>query len=191
MTQPPNILHIQLHIQRQAVGALLSVIGASGDEPVPVPSWHYAEPEGPNANGTANGAASTNGKGAPSMPLRAALTLCYDLRSPRGDVLVKLLVAALTAGATAGSKPVNGAATNGKKRGGGKKAVNGVGSNGAVANGSSGVNGGSSGGVQEQLAELSRLAEDKGDLEQYLEPRHVIDFLRDFGAPAIGVDQVR
>jgi sulfite reductase (NADPH) flavoprotein alpha-component len=165
----------------QAVDALLSVIGASGDEPVPVPSWHYAEPDGPTANGTANG------KGSHSMPLRAALTRCYDLRSPRGDVLVKLLIASLTAGgATAGSMPVNG-----KKLGGGKKAVNGVSSNGAVANGSGGANGSSSGGVQEQLAELSRLAEDKGEMDKYLEPRHVIDILEDFGAPAIGVDQVR
>jgi hypothetical protein len=50
----------------QAVDELLAVLGASGDEQVPVPSWHYR-----TAN--ADGADET-------MRLRDALIQCYDIR---------------------------------------------------------------------------------------------------------------
>lgn len=55
-----------VRVRAQGVDALLAALGASGAERVPVPSWHYQEEGEPYADG--------------SMPLRDALTKCYDLR---------------------------------------------------------------------------------------------------------------
>ena len=49
----------------QAVDELLRLLGASEQDPVPRPTWHYDDGKLPQLNG---------------MPLREALAMCYDLR---------------------------------------------------------------------------------------------------------------
>ncbi|GFR40974.1 hypothetical protein Agub_g1639 [Astrephomene gubernaculifera] len=75
---PGDALGIYPTNDSKAVEELLAVMGASPSEQVAVPSWHYEE-------GSRAG-----------MQLSEALTKCYDLRSPKPE-LVKLLVAALEA----------------------------------------------------------------------------------------------
>ncbi|GLC44408.1 hypothetical protein PLESTB_000472800 [Pleodorina starrii] len=62
----------------KAVEELIRVMGAAPSEMVPVPGWHYEEGDGPRD----------------SMPLAEALAKCFDVRSPKPELL-KLLVAAL------------------------------------------------------------------------------------------------
>jgi len=52
----------------QAVDELLAALGARGDERVPVPAWHYED------------AAPADARADGRMPLREALSKCYDLR---------------------------------------------------------------------------------------------------------------
>ena len=72
----------------QAVDELLSVLGVSGDDAVPAPSWHYVA-------GETDGASDT-------MTLRDALIQCYDIRCAvsvtcqcRGSGLLQISWAAL------------------------------------------------------------------------------------------------
>ena len=50
----------------QAVDELLRLLGASAEDPVPRPTWHYDDGKLPQLDN--------------SMPLREALAMCYDLR---------------------------------------------------------------------------------------------------------------
>jgi hypothetical protein len=52
----------------QAVDELLAALDARGDERVPVPAWHYED------------AAPADARADGRMPLREALSKCYDLR---------------------------------------------------------------------------------------------------------------
>ena len=52
----------------QAVDELLAALGASGEQRVPVPAWHYEE------------AAEAHARQDGCMPLGEALQKCYDLR---------------------------------------------------------------------------------------------------------------
>lgn len=64
----------------EAVEELVAAMGAQASELVPVPSWHYEEEGGPGSE----------------MTLAEALAKCYDIRSPKPELL-KLLVAGLDA----------------------------------------------------------------------------------------------
>ncbi|KAG2448381.1 hypothetical protein HYH02_006963 [Chlamydomonas schloesseri] len=144
---PGDALGLYPTNQPQGVEELLRVMGASPSEPVTVPSWHYEE------EGVAPGG---------SMPLAQALTKCYDIRSPKPE-LIKLLVAALDA--SANGHAANGHAANGHANG--------------HANGDSST-------VAAMVPPQQRLREalkDQAATEAYLEPRHVVDVLAD-AAPA-------
>jgi len=163
-------MHTNAH---QAVDALLAVLGVSGDTLVPVPSWHYTEPEG-------HVTVVKGDDGALAMPLHTALARCYDLRSPRGDTLVKLLLSSLSSsadGTGAAAAAVKAPAANGTAKG----QVNGK----VKGNASAAVKS-----VEQQVSELTALAADKVALDDYLTPRHVIDMLRDYPAAHVTVDQV-
>ncbi|WIA38912.1 hypothetical protein OEZ86_005065 [Tetradesmus obliquus] len=68
----------------QAVDELLQQLGATGDEAVPTPSWHYAEdPQHSPAAAAADG----------SFSLRHALSVCYDIKTPKAQQLLTLLLA--------------------------------------------------------------------------------------------------
>ncbi|KAA6425116.1 MAG: sulfite reductase (NADPH) alpha-component [Trebouxia sp. A1-2] len=80
----------------QAVEELLQVLGQEGQQKVPCPSWHYQDHD----------------EQAPSpdiprqLPLQEALVKCYDLRSPKPDLL-QLLFEHMPAPAQAASKHAN------------------------------------------------------------------------------------
>ncbi|KAG2499912.1 hypothetical protein HYH03_002200 [Edaphochlamys debaryana] len=129
----------------KAVEELIRVMGASASEAVPVPSWHYEEP-GASPGGT--------------LPLADALTRCYDLRSPKPELL-KLLVAALAATA-------NGTA-NGHANG--------------HANGTADA-------APSKAEALKQALADTAALEAYLAPRHVVDVLADAAPAKLTTAQV-
>ena len=65
MCNIPTSLNKPLGELLQAVDELLRLLGASAQEPVPRPTWHYDDGKLPQLD---------------SMPLRVALAMCYDLR---------------------------------------------------------------------------------------------------------------
>lgn len=81
------------------VDELLQQLGASGDEPVPTPSWHYQEQQ--QQQQQQSGANNTNSTNSSTMSLRHALTVCYDLKTPKTKALLQLLLEQLTATAAA------------------------------------------------------------------------------------------
>ncbi|GLI69078.1 hypothetical protein VaNZ11_013623 [Volvox africanus] len=129
----------------KAVEELIRVMGASASDQVPVPSWHYDEGEG------------TRDK----MTLAEVLAKCYDIRSPKPELL-KLLVSALDTDEHAG---------------------NGYGSSASTYT----TNGGIPAARHQQLrCALS----DTAAMDQYLAPRHVVDILEDAGPGRLTVTQV-
>ncbi len=87
----------------QAVEELLGALGGDGGLLVQLPSWHYADPLLP--------------AGATSLPLRDALSRCYDLRQPKPELL-RLLHAKLSAAVAAQQQPPRGlTAANGAANG--------------------------------------------------------------------------
>lgn len=87
----------------RAVEELVCTLGVEGGLLVQVPGWHYADPLLP--------------AGAASMPLRDALSRCYDLRQPKPELL-RLLHAILTTAGKAGMAGSTDAAANGGTNGG-------------------------------------------------------------------------
>ncbi|KXZ56804.1 hypothetical protein GPECTOR_1g724 [Gonium pectorale] len=85
----------------KAVDELIRVMGASPSDVVPVPGWHYDE----SAGGTSHDG---------TMRLDLALTKCYDLRSPKPELL-KLLVAELDAKHAAANGHANGHGNSGNQ----------------------------------------------------------------------------
>lgn len=161
---------------QQVVDELLAHLGASGDEQAPVPSWHYQEdPSAPNP---------------PTASLRHLLGACYDLKTPKAQPLLALLLAQLQAVA-AGSpgRPsfelhvdatAAGAAADGAGGGGGAAAAEG-------GSGKAAKQAGAAAGV----ARLQALLADAAGLEGYLAPRHVADVLADFAGARLTAQQVR
>jgi sulfite reductase (NADPH) flavoprotein alpha-component len=147
--------------QAVSAGGKLAVDAAAlGAAPVPTPSWHYAELEPSEGEG---------GKARPpvaalrpaELPLREALERCYDLRAPKGEPLLRALRAALPAanGANGANGHANGHVANGHT---------------AAANKESGKQ------QQDEAARLDALlAGGREAVDAYLEPRHVIDVLRE------------
>ncbi|EIE23365.1 hypothetical protein COCSUDRAFT_36399 [Coccomyxa subellipsoidea C-169] len=132
----------------QGVDELIEALGAARDTEVPVPSWHYEE--APARTGS-------------TMPLHEALSKCYDLRSPKPELLNVLLS---SIGSLTPSHVENGL-------------QNGV----AHANGTVTKAAGSglpNGKLGEKLRKL--LASGEASSEAYFEPRHVTDVLQDFSA---------
>ncbi|KAI8473830.1 MAG: sulfite reductase [Monoraphidium minutum] len=171
---PGDALGIYPTNDAAAVSELLAALGAGGDELVAAPAWHYQEAEGH--------AAVVAGPSGPALPLRAALARCYDLRSPRGDALLKLLQAAAAAAAGGKAAAANGTTANGIPNGT---------ANGTAANGT--ANGAAAGKQPSAAAQAARAGEllaDKAALESYLAPRHVIDVLRDFPAARVDYQQL-
>ncbi|KAK9832619.1 hypothetical protein WJX81_004423 [Elliptochloris bilobata] len=142
----------------QAVDELLAALGATGDERVPVPAWHYEEPRTLNARPDGN------------MPLREAFLKCYDLRSPKLELL-RLLLDHLPHVARNGARKhaVNG--TNGRTAA-------------SLANGSLKA----SEPPIEALRDLENAEE--SIVSAYLEPRHVLDIVLDFAGSRPPVEKV-
>ena len=192
----------------QAVSELLTVLGATGNEAVQIPAWHYTEE--PDHTPRAAAAAGSVPEG--SMSLRHALTSCYDLHTPKAEPLLQLLLLKLQQeSVTIASAKVGetGRVANGTATG-----LNGVGNHGhhyevvATAAGSksaAAVDVAVSDQGQKKTAShvaaaaaagkvdhIQQLLEDKQALEAYLAERHVVDILRDFASSVdLSVQQVR
>lgn len=114
---------------------LLAELGADGGLLVKLPGWHYADAALP--------------AGATSLPLRDALSRCYDLRQPKPELL-QLLQAKLQAAAAGSGMAANGhAAENGNAANGGH-AANGAANGSSKAAGSKKKGGKGKGGQQQQ-----------------------------------------
>jgi sulfite reductase (NADPH) flavoprotein alpha-component len=161
-----------------ALATAAAAAAALGAAPVPTPSWHYSELE-PQEGGAAGRPPVAAPKPA-SLPLREALERCYDLRAPKGEPLLRALRAALPA-ASSSSADADADAP----------AANGNG-NGHAANGNgNAANGNGAGKQQQQQQQQSEeetarldalLAGGRDAVDAYLEPRHVIDVLREHPA---------
>jgi sulfite reductase (NADPH) flavoprotein alpha-component len=175
----------------QAVDDLLAALGASGDEAVPTPAWHYREQPAPAG---------------PTTSLRHALSVAYDIKSPKAKPLLAALQAPLQAAlaAAAADAPPPAAAPPPPAAGakGGARAsielqvdataAGGAGrAHGTSAGADAGAAGDQAGGgaaeTQSQLSPLAAsaaavdalLAADAAALERYLAPRHVADMLEE------------
>jgi sulfite reductase (NADPH) flavoprotein alpha-component len=171
----------------QAVEELLQQLGLTGDEPVTCPSWHYQEQ--PDSSSSSS-----------SMSLHHALTVCYDIKTPKATPLLQLLLQQLTAAAgdgsskeqqqqsllrpsidlqvdaTGGRFPLTAAAAAGD------------GSKTAAANGKAAAAAVSPAAAIAAVQAL--LAADAAALEQYLAPRHVIDVLQEYSAAKLTPQQL-
>jgi hypothetical protein len=178
----------------QAVDELLQQLGATGDEPVTRPTWHYQEQ--PDS--------SSNHNNSSSVSLRHALTVCYDIKTPKAQPLLTLLLEQLTAAAAAdtsskpdqqqqqqqpGSSPMRPSIDLTVDATGGKAGAP------AAADGSS--NNGSSKALSPSAAIAASIAAVQALLcaaaaavESYLSPRHVIDILQEHPAATLTPQQV-
>ncbi|BDA47196.1 Sulfite reductase [NADPH] flavoprotein alpha-component [Coccomyxa sp. Obi] len=159
----------------QVVEELLHVLGADGEAQVPVPAWHYEEAE------PRNGA---------TMLLHEALSKCYDLRSPKPELLQLLLSTVKSPALTKEQRShENGyAITNGKAHVE-EELPNGKLANGHAANGLQ--NGHAPEVLQSQEERLRELiASGESSIEAYFEPRHVADVLQDFSSAKPALTQV-
>lgn len=171
----------------QSVEELLQQLGATGDETVTRPSWHYQEQQQqqPDSNSS-------------SMSLRHALTVAYDIKTPKAKPLLQLLLDQLTAAAASddsskldqqqqqnGSSPLRPSidlqvdATGGKPSPASKPAAA-AGKQAAAASPAAAA----------IAAIQGLLASDASSLDAYLTPRHVIDVLQDFPAARLKHTQV-
>lgn len=169
----------------QSVEELLQQLGATGDEPVTRPSWHYQEQQ-PDSNSS-------------SMSLRHALTVAYDIKTPKVKPLLQLLLDQLTAAAASddsskldqqqqqngSSSPLRPSidlqvdATGGKPSPASKPASAAAGKQAAASPAAAAI-----------AAIQGLLASDASGLDAYLAPRHVIDVLQDFPAARLKHTQV-
>jgi hypothetical protein len=158
----------------QVVDELLQQLGATGDQAVQTPSWHYTEDP---AHTTA--AAAADG----SISLRHALSVCYDIKTPKAQQLLQLLLTLLQQQQSSG-------------KGVARVSIDVVADASAAADLSAA-------GVQQQSADskqsaaaaavsrLQGLLADAASLEQYLSARHVVDVLQDFSQAQVSYSQVR
>jgi hypothetical protein len=174
----------------QAVEELLQQLGATGDESVTRPSWHYQEQQQPDSSNNSSS----------SMSLRHALSVAYDIKTPKAKPLLQLLLEQLTAAAAAdgsskldqqqqqqnGSSPRRPSidlqvdATGGKSSPASKPAAAAAGKLAAAASpAAAGI-----------AAIQGLLSSDTSALDAYLAPRHVIDVLQDYPAAKLTHTQV-
>jgi sulfite reductase (NADPH) flavoprotein alpha-component len=78
--QPGDSLGVWPQNNPNAVAEIVELMGWDADEPLPRPTWHYKTPTDPTDAGK-------NAK----MSLRDLLTTCYDLRTPKPDLLEYLM----------------------------------------------------------------------------------------------------
>jgi hypothetical protein len=159
----------------QSVDELLKQLGATGEEPVARPSWHYREQQQQQQNSS-------------SMTLRHALTVCYDIKTPKLQPLLQLLLDQLTAVADGKQQQQkNGSTVRASidlqvdATGKGKPAAAA-----AAATGKAAMNPAASIAAVQGL-----LAADGAAVEQYLAPRHVIDILQECAAAKLTPQQVK
>ncbi len=74
--QPGDSLGVWPQNNPRAVAEIVELMGWDAEVPLPRPTWHYKTPTDPNTAGK-------NSK----MSLRDLLTTCYDLRTPKPDLL--------------------------------------------------------------------------------------------------------
>ncbi|KAL6745889.1 sulfite reductase [Haematococcus lacustris] len=170
---PGDALGIYPRNDPKYVEELVEVMAADGSQLVPTPAWHYED-------------ASHPGGKPDQLTLRDALAMCYDLRSPKPELL-KLLSQALLGGEAAqqqGAAPGPPAKTLGV----GSRSGRGSGALGRSA----AKEGAGSDAVAAQAAALSSLlAGGSSAQESYLEGgRHVVDILRCFSAAHLNPSQV-
>jgi hypothetical protein len=154
----------------QAVDELLAQLGADGQQAVPIPSWHYEESE-----------AARQGYSDTRMPLRQALLKCYDLRSPKPELLQLLLAALPSAKAAAAAwadEQETAPEADQIKAGGG------------AAGGHAAAHAEPAGKGQQAAQKLRALLADAGALDKYLAQRHVVDILQEFAPAALAADKV-
>jgi sulfite reductase (NADPH) flavoprotein alpha-component len=177
-----------LHCARlQAVSQLLEVLGAAGDTPVPVPSWHYEEPA-ERSRRLAGGA---------DMQLQDALAACYDLRQPREAQLLAALWDALppAARASASAPSSDADASDAGSSGSGSDEPAAAAAQLPVSDSvasldASGPPGGGKAAAA-QAAALAALRQAEPDAQaQYWAARHVVDVLRDFPAARLSAAQL-
>ncbi|KAK9905499.1 hypothetical protein WJX75_000993 [Coccomyxa subellipsoidea] len=143
----------------QGLEELIEALGVARDTQVPVPSWHYEEAQARTEI---------------TMPLHEALSLCYDLRAPKPELLTVLLSSIQKSSQPrAQNGHQNGFAV---KDGIDAKLPNGYLANGHAANGLQ--NGHAPVTQEEKLKQL--IASGEASIEAYFEPRHVTDVLHDF-----------
>jgi hypothetical protein len=157
----------------QVVDELLQQLCATGDEAVQTPSWHYTEDPAHSTAAAADG----------SISLRHALSVCYDIKTPKAQQLLQLLLTQLP-----------------QQQGSGKAAarvsIDVVADASAAADlSAAGVQQQSTDGKQSAAAaavsRLQGLLADAASLEQYLSARHVVDVLQDFSQVQVSYTQVR
>ncbi|GIL73126.1 hypothetical protein Vretimale_4732 [Volvox reticuliferus] len=142
---PGDALGLYPSNEMKAVEELIQVMGAAPSDQVPVPSWHYEDGDVARSN----------------MTLAEALAKCYDIRSPKPELL-KLLVSALDTAEHPG---------NGHGNGVGNYTTNGV--------------------ISAARHQQLRCAlSDAAAMDQYLAPRHVIDILEDAAPGKLSATQV-
>lgn len=166
-----------------SVDELLDELDADGDTLVRVPSWHYKD--------------AAVKEGATTMSLRDALTRCYDLRSPKLElmnVLASKLRGAVNTIRTVSSPQLPGKESVKEKEG----AANGNGIHATHHHRSPlAVNGAlnhddvcSKGCVVDASDKVQQLLSDNDTMVKYLEERHVIDILQDFRAAKVTVGEL-
>lgn len=172
----------------QAVDDLLQQLGATGHETVTRPTWHYQEQ--PDSSSS-------------SVSLRHALTVCYDIKTPKAQPLLTLLLEQLTAAAAGdtssktdqqqqqpGSSPVRPSIDLQVDATGGKAGAA------AAADGSKDSSSSKalspSAAVAASIAAVQALlSADAAAVEAYLSPRHVIDILQEHPTATLTPQQVR
>jgi hypothetical protein len=173
----------------QAVDELLEQLGATGDEAVTKPTWHYQEQPDSSSNNS-------------SVSLRHALTVCYDIKTPKAQPLLTLLLQQLTATAAAdtssktdqqqpGSSPVRPSIDLSVDATGGKAGAAAAAADGSSKDSSSKLLSPSAAIAASIAAVQALLSADVDAVESYLSPRHVIDILQEHPAAILTPQQVR
>jgi hypothetical protein len=180
LTQLSSLVLPHMAVLLQAVDQLLQQLGASGDERVQTPSWHYTED--PNHS---TAAAAADG----SISLRHALSVCYDIKTPKAQQLLQLLLTQLqqqqgsTKGATRVSIDVHAdASTTADLAAAGMQQQQPSAEAGKMQEGAA---------AAAAVLRLQGLLGDAAGLEGYLAARHVVDVLQDYGQAPLSYSQVR
>jgi hypothetical protein len=169
------------------------VLEATGEEVVPSPSWHYVE----DPQLMTREASGSSG----SSSLRHALEVCYDLKSPRAQPLLKVMLGQLQqqlSGAAGEVKP--GGRPSFDLQANATTAAAAIPAAAALAGAASTATSGSDDGkvqpgqpsqaVLDSIAHIQQLLSDSEKLEAYLAARHVADILQDFPSVTLTHDQV-
>jgi hypothetical protein len=159
----------------QVVDELLQQLGATGDEGVQTPSWHYTEDPQHSTAAAADG----------SISLRHALSVCYDIKTPKAQQLLQLLLAQLQQQQQQGSA-----------KGAARVSIDVRADASTTADlAAAGLQQQSTDGKQQDAAaaavsRLQGLLAEPAALEQYLAARHVADVLQDFPQVDLSYSQV-